>query len=71
MCLATPVKIKKIKDKSAEVAGKKEKKIDLSLIPEARPGDWILCHSGLAVSKIPATDAQKILELNKNCHHNH
>jgi hydrogenase expression/formation protein HypC len=66
MCVAIPVKISKIKDGKAEVDGKT---INISLIPDVKVGDWILCHSGLAVNKIPSNDAQKILELNKSCEH--
>jgi len=70
MCVAIPVKIKsKISKSKFQIED--GKKIDISLIPDAKVGDWILCHADLAVSKIPASDAKQILELNKSCEHNH
>lgn len=34
--------------------------VDLSLVPEARPGDWVLSFLGTAHAILPADEAQKI-----------
>lgn len=66
MCLATPLKIKKIKEKMASVEhGGRNFNVSLSLIPGAKIGDWILAHSEMAISIIPEKDALEILNLIK------
>ena len=67
MCLATPVQIKKIEGTKAEIKGGKI--IDISLIPDAKSGDYILAHADLAVNIIPASEAKDILNIVKSCHH--
>jgi len=69
MCLATPVQIKKIIGQKAEIQSGKI--IDISLIPDAKSGDYILAHADLAVNKISAYDAKDILKIVKSCHHHH
>jgi len=68
MCIATPVRIKKIQSKSAILEG--GRKVDLSLISSIKKGDWLLCHGDLAINKLEDKEAQEILKLVKNCHHN-
>jgi hydrogenase assembly chaperone HypC/HupF len=70
MCLATPVKIEKLVSRSKYlVSGNKT--VDASLIPDAKVGDWLLCHADLAVQKISSDQAQEILHLSKMCYHKH
>lgn len=67
MCLATPVKItKKISDLKLQIEDGRV--VDISLIPDAKVGDWVLCHADLAVNIIDASDAQKILKLSRKIH---
>lgn len=67
MCLATPVKItKKINKLKLQVED--DRIIDISLIPDAKVGDWVLCHADLAVNIIDAGEAQKILKLSRKIH---
>lgn len=71
MCLATPVKIKsKVKNKKAKVIVDGDREVDISLIPDAKVGDWLLCHADLAVQKIDENQAKEILQLTKMCYHN-
>ena len=80
MCLATPTKIKsKVpaqgwsasggKNKSNKVIVDGGKEVDITLTPDAKVGDWLLCHADLAVQKISESQAMEVLELNKVCHH--
>lgn len=72
MCLATPVKIKsKVESKKSKVMVDDDKIVDISLIPDAKVGDWLLCHADLAVQKISSRQAEEILSLQKECHHHH
>jgi len=64
MCLATPGKIIKIKGDEAEVQFPEHlHKAGLSLIKNAKIGDYVLVHNDLVLNRIPENDAQKILEL--------
>ena len=68
MCLAIPGKILEIKknDESVFLVGKVTfsgvtKNVNLSLVPEAKIGDHVLVHVGVAVSVIDEEEAEKTL----------
>ena len=70
--MATPVKVKsKIKDQKSKIKIEDGKMIDISLVPDAKVGDWLLVHGELAVNKISEEEAQNIFSLIKQCSHNH
>lgn len=72
MCLATPQKIKQINGPKAIVKSKNhEHSVDISLIKNARVGDYILVHADMAINKIPAEEAKKILQIINNNHEKH
>lgn len=37
------------------------KRVCLEILPEARPGDWILVHAGFALQVLDPTAAQEVL----------
>lgn len=64
MCLAIPVLIKKIVDKEAEVEiGGISRRISLWLTPEAKVGDYVLLHTGYAISIVDQKEAEETLQL--------
>ncbi len=64
MCLATPMKIIKIKgDKAVVGSHHHTHEVDLSLIKNPKVGEYILAHGDLAIHKLPLTEAKKILNL--------
>lgn len=64
MCLATPQKIKQINGPRAIVESKNhEHSVDISLVKDVRIGDYILAHANMAINKIPAEEAKKILQM--------
>ena len=72
MCLAIPGKIISIEDQEDSIfqVGKVsfdgiKKRINLSLVPEAKIGDHVLVHVGIAVSVIDAEEAKKTLDFLK------
>ena len=69
MCLAIPGKVKKVDGQKAEL--KDGKKIDISLVQNLKPGDYLLVHEHLAINKISKSEADQILELAGKCHHHH
>lgn len=70
MCVATPVQVKKVDGQKAIVDPNIE--VDLSLMSEkVKPGDWLMCHQGLAINKLNPDEVQDILDLARRCGHNH
>ena len=69
MCLAIPGKVVSIEDTQDKVfrRGKVSfggigKEVNLSMVPDAAPGDYVLVHVGVAISKIDEEEAQKTFE---------
>lgn len=66
MCLAIPSKVIKIKDGWATVeSGDHTHKANLSLLKDAKVGDYILVHADLALNKIEKKEAKAILAIIK------
>ena len=69
MCLAVPGKITKITaqlDDTFRVAkvsfGGIVKDVNLAMLPEAREGDYVLVHVGVAISIVDEEEARKTFE---------
>lgn len=61
MCLAIPAKILRIDEKIAEIESMGVKKeIDITLVPDARKGDYVLVHAGFAIQTIEKNEALAI-----------
>lgn len=65
MCLAVPGQIQTITSE-AELARKGRvsfggvlKDVDLSFVPEAGVGDWVIVHVGFAISKLDEEEAME------------
>ena len=66
MCLAIPALIKSIKDYQAvvDIEGV-TREVSIQLTPEAKVGDYVLLHTGYAISVIDAVEAEETLKLLK------
>lgn len=64
MCLAIPALIKTINGYQAvvDIEGT-TREVSLQLTPEAKVGDYVLLHTGYAISVIDAEEAEETLEL--------
>jgi hydrogenase expression/formation protein HypC len=68
MCLAVPGKIVSIEGddpifRSGKVSfGGIFKPVNLSCVPDARIGDYVLVHVGFAISVVDEEEAQKVFE---------
>ena len=67
MCLAIPGQVLEIVDEPnrlarVEVAGV-QRNVNVGLVDDTRPGDWVLIHVGFAMSKVDEDEAQATLEL--------
>ena len=64
MCLAIPVRIEEITGQMARVElGGVSREVSLVLTPEAQPGDYVLIHTGYAISVIDEAEARETLRL--------
>jgi hydrogenase expression/formation protein HypC len=67
MCLAVPGQVVEHVDRAhqlakVDVAGVL-RTVNLGLLDDARPGDWVLIHVGFALSKVDEAEARATLEL--------
>jgi hydrogenase expression/formation protein HypC len=67
MCLAIPGQIVEIVDEAnrvakVDVAGV-SRNVNVGLIDDARPGDWVLIHVGFAMSRVDEAEARAAREL--------
>ena len=72
MCLAIPGKIEAITNqldatfRVGRVAfGEVKKEINLSMVPDANEGDYVMVHVGVAISVVDEEEANKTFELLK------
>jgi len=64
VCLAVPALIKAIDGTSAQVElGGVERVVSLIFTPKARQGDYVLVHTGFAISIVDEEEAQATLRL--------
>ena len=64
MCLAIPTLIRSIDGSSAEVEiGGVNRTISVALTPEAEVGDYVIVHTGFAISVLDEQEAKETLKL--------
>jgi len=64
MCLGIPGKIISIhQDGGIVEMGGVQRKVGLQLVPEAKPGDYVLVHAGFAIQVIDENEARETLSL--------
>ena len=64
MCLAVPLRVQSINGNLAEVElGGVTRTVSLVLTPEAKVGDYVLVHTGFAISILDEQEAQETLAL--------
>ena len=67
MCLAVPGRIESIEGNDPlERLGRVDfggvrREVQLTFVPEAEPGDWVLVHVGFALSRIDELEASRLL----------
>jgi hydrogenase assembly chaperone HypC/HupF len=68
MCLAIPVKIKRVD--GDQIITENNKAVDTSLIGEQlKKGDYLLVHDQMAVNRLAKREAEKILQTVASCNH--
>jgi len=68
MCLAVPGKLLSVNgedplERTGRVSfGGVVKEVSLACVPEAKPGDYVLVHVGMALSVVDETEARQVFE---------
>ena len=69
MCLAIPGKvIRKVNEIGVVDLGGVEKEIVMTLVPEAKTGDWVLIHTGFGINIISEEDALETIRMLKKAY---
>jgi hydrogenase expression/formation protein HypC len=64
MCLAIPMRIDRIEGAVAEVeVDGVRRRARLDLLPDAKIGDYVLIHAGLAIAVVDEEEARETLSL--------
>ena len=67
MCLAVPARVESIRGLTAVCrtggAAGVTKCVDLALVPDAVPGDWLIVHVGFALRRVDEAEARETLGL--------
>lgn len=64
MCLAVPVQVISKQGDQAEVEiGGVKRRVSLALTPEANVGDYVLLHTGYAISVVDESEARETLKI--------
>lgn len=68
MCLAVPGRIETLSDDSGPMTRRGRvdfagivKEVNLSLVPQAGLGDYVLVHAGIAIQRVDREEAEKTL----------
>ncbi|HJS57820.1 MAG TPA: HypC/HybG/HupF family hydrogenase formation chaperone [Vicinamibacteria bacterium] len=68
MCLAVPGRVMAVEQEGPDIRVARvdfagiEKQVNLSLVPEAQVGDFVLVHVGVAIARVDAQEARKVFE---------
>lgn len=64
MCVAVPMKITSRSGRQAyaEIGGV-SREVDVTMVPEAMPGDYIIVHAGFAIERLDEEEALRTLAL--------
>jgi hydrogenase expression/formation protein HypC len=65
MCLAVPAQIEKIQGehKATVALDGNRTEVLLTLVPEAKEGDWVLVHAGYAITVLDPKEAKETYDL--------
>mgnify|MGYP001447645522 CR=1 FL=1 len=69
MCLAIPMKIKKIEGAFAKVeTGRLTRTINIQMLAYVKEGDYVIVHAGFALEKLDPKKAKETLRLIDEIH---
>ena len=68
MCLALPGKIVELRETAPPFAsaivefGGVRREVSVACVPEANEGDYVMVHAGIAISRVDADEAARVLD---------
>lgn len=69
MCLAIPMKVRKIEGDFACVeAGRLIRRVNIQMLPDIRAGDYLMVHAGFAIERVDPRKAEQTLRLLDEIH---
>ena len=69
MCLAIPMKIKKITGAFAQVeTGRLKRIVNIQMLPCIQVGDYVIVHAGFAIQRLDPEKAKQTLRLFDEIH---
>jgi hydrogenase expression/formation protein HypC len=68
MCLAVPLKLIQVEGEHGvvEIAGIR-RKVNMSFVEDAQPGDYVVVHTGFAITRMDEAEAAETLRLLSEC----
>ncbi|RLE92769.1 MAG: HypC/HybG/HupF family hydrogenase formation chaperone [Thermoprotei archaeon] len=64
MCLGVPARVLEVHGRTAIVDyGGIKREVDILLVPDVKPGEYVIVHAGAAISKIDEKEALETLKL--------
>lgn len=64
MCLAIPMKIRRLRNEFAEVeTGQLTRTINIQMLSGLKKGDYVLVHAGFAIQKVDPKKAKETLRI--------
>ena len=68
MCLAVPLKLIQVDGEHGVVElGGIRRKVNLAFVEDARPGDYVVVHTGFAITRMDEAEAAETLRLLNEC----
>jgi hydrogenase expression/formation protein HypC len=68
MCLAVPLKLIEVGGEYGLVEmGGIRRKVNLSFVEDAQPGDYVVVHTGFAITRMDEAEAAETLRLLSEC----
>jgi hydrogenase expression/formation protein HypC len=66
MCLAVPMKVVSIEGAAGTVElGGVRQPVNFTLLPDVRPGEYVIVHAGFALERLDEEEARRTIELIK------
>ncbi|RLF21079.1 MAG: HypC/HybG/HupF family hydrogenase formation chaperone [Thermoprotei archaeon] len=64
MCLGVPARVLRVKEDLAVVdyGGGVIKEVDASIVPDIKPGDYVIVHAGIIIAKIDEEEAMEMIK---------
>ena len=64
MCLGIPMRVKNLEGEFAQVeTGKLLRRVNVQMLPDIRPGDYVIVHAGFAIEKVDPKKAKETLRM--------